>query len=482
MPSTLQLLAATVAGALGVAASAEAADSRRTLRQSPALSGAGGTTLSAAAAASAAAEPKIVPGSDIPSVIVDAGSTTVSGISSGAYMAVQMHVAYSLTIKGAGVLAGGPYWCAQDNVLTALGACMQDGSQIDVGYLYSIMQNTALWGFADPLDGLYDDRVWILSARNDTVVAHSVVQATQALYGYVLQNPSTQLRAVYNQLGEHSQLTTSYGSPCVYLGSPYINGCDYDAAGEMLQWVYNDSLTPPTAAITTDALSVPTTYGAPTCKFDYPTPQHAAPSLNKPSTSKIVRALPVCSADVHESAAIGSSRPVLRAGSGTMYEFDQGVFLGGGAWSDSFGLAQTAFVYIPDACLASNGGSAGCLLHTAFHGCLQTQDNIGQDFVLHAGFLPWADANNMVVLFPQAIANLLNPKGCFDWWGYAGTAYASNYGTQTLTVKRMLDVLSQREITPNRSSLVGAEEHARAWSQTVMGGAALPATPVRSTL
>ncbi len=39
-----------------------------------------------------------------------ASPITVSGISSGGFMAVQFHVAHSSTVGGAGVVAGGPYW------------------------------------------------------------------------------------------------------------------------------------------------------------------------------------------------------------------------------------------------------------------------------------------------------------------------------------------------------------------------------------
>ena len=49
---------------------------------------------------------------------------TVSGLSSGAFMAVQLHVAYSSIISGAAVYAGGPYWCAQGNLNTATLDCM----------------------------------------------------------------------------------------------------------------------------------------------------------------------------------------------------------------------------------------------------------------------------------------------------------------------------------------------------------------------
>jgi poly(3-hydroxybutyrate) depolymerase len=44
----------------------------------------------------------------LPSYNVDLGETSVSGISSGAYMAVQMGIAYSEIVTGVGVFAGGP--------------------------------------------------------------------------------------------------------------------------------------------------------------------------------------------------------------------------------------------------------------------------------------------------------------------------------------------------------------------------------------
>jgi hypothetical protein len=43
---------------------------------------------------------------------LDPSGVTVSGISSGAFFAHQFHVAYSSLVKGAGIVAGGPYACA----------------------------------------------------------------------------------------------------------------------------------------------------------------------------------------------------------------------------------------------------------------------------------------------------------------------------------------------------------------------------------
>src|SRR5947209_19724094 len=63
------------------------------------------------------------------------GESSISGISSGAFMAVQFGTAWSSVIKGVGVIAGGPYWCAQADaddfinnymlpIMHATGSCM----------------------------------------------------------------------------------------------------------------------------------------------------------------------------------------------------------------------------------------------------------------------------------------------------------------------------------------------------------------------
>ena len=41
------------------------------------------------------------------------GQSSVSGLSSGAFMAVQLHLAYSASFSGAGIIAGGPFRCAE---------------------------------------------------------------------------------------------------------------------------------------------------------------------------------------------------------------------------------------------------------------------------------------------------------------------------------------------------------------------------------
>ena len=45
----------------------------------------------------------------LPGLGADLSQVSVSGLSSGAFMAAQIATAYSATFKGVGVIAGGPY-------------------------------------------------------------------------------------------------------------------------------------------------------------------------------------------------------------------------------------------------------------------------------------------------------------------------------------------------------------------------------------
>ena len=55
------------------------------------------------------------------------------------------------------------------------------------------------------------------------------------------------------------------------------------------------------------------------------------------------------------------------------------------------------------------------------------REEISDRFVTQAGYNEVAELNNIVILYPQAIATTvpLNPQGCWDWWGY--TALWGNY-------------------------------------------------------
>ncbi|MEX3980517.1 hypothetical protein AB4Y45_16240 [Paraburkholderia sp. EG287A] len=114
------------------------------------------------------------------------------------------------------------------------------------------------------------------------------------------------------------------------------------------------------------------------------------------------------------------------------------------------GLDSSGWVYIPDDCKAG----VRCRLHVALHGCEQGQDYVpldssgrrlyyGTTFVRHAGYDKWADNNQIVVLFPQAVVIPgTNPLGCWDWWGYTDSHFADQKGVQMQAIRAMIDRLS----------------------------------------
>ena len=82
---------------------------------------------------------------------------------------------------------------------------------------------------------------------------------------------------------------------------------------------------------------------------------------------------------------------------------------------------------------------SSCSVVIAMHGCAQTTSDIGMDFVKNVGLNEVAESNNLVILYPQAVHSfeLDNPEGCFDWWGYTGSTYATQKGVQMATVQAM---------------------------------------------
>lgn len=103
------------------------------------------------------------------------------------------------------------------------------------------------------------------------------------------------------------------------------------------------------------------------------------------------------------------------------------------------GLDHTAYVYVPTNC---QNGSTRCRLHMDFHGCNQEAASIGTVYVQHAGFAEWAETNNIIVLWPQAKSEpVINPKSCFDWWGYSSTEFPWKSAPQMETFQNMIDYL-----------------------------------------
>ncbi len=159
---------------------------------------------------------------------------TVSGLSSGGYMAVQFHLAFSESVTGAAILAGGPLYCAQNNLSTALANCMgKADAKPDIeainGYLAQLQQEQLLPSTAN----LRDDKVWILHGSADSTVAPVVGAALVSQYQQWVAPEN--IKFVDNKpFAHHFPTSSAKGTACDVSEPPFIASCNYDAAGELL--------------------------------------------------------------------------------------------------------------------------------------------------------------------------------------------------------------------------------------------------------
>lgn len=322
----------------------------------------------------------------LPSLVIEPGGVTVSGISSGGYMAHQMHVAHSASIAGAGVVAGGPYHCAGSgfpfNLLRTYETCMNLADLIpfmgppELAPSIAQTKQEALKGRIDDPAHLRGAKLYLFSGRLDETVPQPVMDVLKAYYES-FADPKD-IAYVNNIRAGHAMITETFGNACDTSASPFVNDCDYDAAHAILAQLYGP-LRPPDGE------------------------------------------------------------------SGEIMSFAQDAIVRDAA---RHGLARVGYAFIPDAC----AGGASCRLHVAFHGCRQSAEAVGDAFYRHAGYNPWAAANNIVVLYPQATAvrkRLLgialpwpNPLGCWDWWGYTGPEFDLKSGYQIAAVAAMIDRLT----------------------------------------
>lgn len=315
----------------------------------------------------------------LPGYNVDLTQTSVSGLSSGGFMAMQLHVAYSDKIIGAGIIAGGPYYCAgayQFNtfISNALTLCMNPiGAGPPSKKLFNKAQTFAQQGLIADLDHLKDDNIYIFSGTEDNTVKTKVVDKTYEFYT-LAGVAETQIKYVNNVPAGHAIITDHEDdNSCAHTGKPFINDCDFFQSQHILKHIYGDEL--------------------------------------KPAAKRL---------------------------SGHTIAFDQSEFLNN---SVRHSMSPVAYAYVPQACEQER-----CRVHIVFHGCLQFAEMIGNDYYTTTGYNELADTNHIIVLYPQTEPSQimpLNPKGCWDWWGYSGNHFHTRQAPQMSAVMNMLQRLAE---------------------------------------
>jgi len=318
----------------------------------------------------------------LPGLAASTDDVTVSGVSSGAYMAVQFQVAYSGIVRGAGVVAGGPYYCAQGSLRRALGNCMTpSGNNLPptAGETLNTVRQLAESGRIDPVSNLHDDRVWLLTGGNDRTVLPAVMDALDAFYRAVL--PAAGISYVRVPEAGHAMLSVvdPKANTCPTTEAPFINRCqDFDAAGKLLTHLF------------------------------------------------------------------GQLQPPAKEPAGEVIAFDQRPYVAGRAVDGS--LADDGYVFVPANCrnggcrihVAFHGcrQNAGEIGHRFVDGAgyngwaasnrvIVLYPQTVQRYGLAFGSFRWQ----------------FNPKGCWDWWGYTGADYHTRDGVQMRAIRAMIETL-----------------------------------------
>jgi poly(3-hydroxybutyrate) depolymerase len=192
----------------------------------------------------AAVQPAIAANGKLPAYNAAPNRSSISGISSGAFMAVQFATAWSSLIMGIGVIAGGPFGCSDGSSSTAQSTCMIGIPAPNLSELIRHTDTFSQSGAIDPVTNIVRQKVYLFSGYNDTEVARTVVDSLRAFYAHYL---GANLANLFYQTAigaGHAQVTLTYGDSCAENGGEYINKCGYDQAGIMLQHIYG-ALMPP---------------------------------------------------------------------------------------------------------------------------------------------------------------------------------------------------------------------------------------------
>lgn len=384
---------------------------------------------------------------------------TVSGISSGGFMAAQMGVIYSSEVSGVGMVAAGFYNCAGDHFQQKLKKAQMNGKGFGIFYATELdpfaiwtgnyskafklseenplyqsvavcMQNPQLAeidfsdladradaGLIDATENIAQQNIFLFQGQKDSVV--NAKMQDQNIRFYEKMNVAKENITVVKGVGGHSYPTDQKGlNACESQGVPYLSSCEIDLAGDLLTAVLGQQ--------------------------------------------DLVRSAKDSEKIYQVRQKLGASHPES--------------------------VAEYGYLAAPDSCLKN---PSQCRLHVALHGC-EMADSFDHEFdkkfqaaaklgflqVLHKEErLPWMtmipiiedrvpkmgaklfaelsgygryanEQNKLMVLFPQTWIGVKNypgnPKGCWDWYGFTGSEYATKNGTEPKWLNEYIQKISKQ--------------------------------------
>lgn len=365
----------------------------------------------------------------------DAQAVSLSGVSSGAAMAVQYAVAHSASVSGVATIAGPAWGCAQGRVAQAINDCMCGRSPIPP----QVTEARALaTGRNDGIDALNADRptalktAYVFHSASDRTVVGSSGQASIAFLSAFIGRPA---QSDWGTAGDgsnaagHGILSPDGSDTCAARGSDktYVRRCGAkDNAGDLFHALYPETRRDPAKRIAA-------------------IPDSDIWQFDQRRLVQQVRA---------GGPTIASDRLLF------------GLFPYQSARRKNFDLADTGYLYVPPSC--RQAGSR-CRVHVALHGCKQD----ARKFAATAGYNNWAEHYRVIVVYPaiqpdaalgeevchldpipSALNNAWiepNPNGCWDWWGYLDTGLPANrYLTKSAPQMQVIERIIAEVTAPVR--------------------------------
>ncbi|MGQ7246410.1 alpha/beta hydrolase-fold protein [Halomonas sp. V046] len=180
----------------------------------------------------------------LPRLGLDGERLAAIGVSSGGYMAAQLAVAWPERFDALGLVATGPWGCAQGELGRALGQCMF--TRLGAPDLSAIDQRWADYRERELVGSQADRgklRVYAWQGGSDGTVDPAVSTAAVTQLDGWLADPEAQLKTVVDATAGHgwpvdAETAGESLADCHASGPPYLLACGTDLAGDAIAWWY----------------------------------------------------------------------------------------------------------------------------------------------------------------------------------------------------------------------------------------------------